>query len=101
MFRFWPIPLALATATQWNVVLMSVVTFQKKCDDSRQIRQTRRMQSASIRKWVLALTLLAVILWTIVHFYNLSAQKNGNLTRIILEPLGDYSYRQPKMSGSQ
>jgi hypothetical protein len=59
------------------------------------------MQSASIRKWVLALTLLAVILWTIVHFYNLSAQKSGNLTRIILEPLGDYSYRQPKMSGSK
>lgn len=46
------------------------------------------MQSASIRKWLLALTLLAVILWTIVHFYNLNAQRAGNVTRIILEPLG-------------
>jgi hypothetical protein len=52
------------------------------------------MQSASIRKWLLALTLLAVILWTIVHFYNLSAQKTGNITRIILEPQGDFAYRQ-------
>jgi hypothetical protein len=46
------------------------------------------MQIASIRKWLLALTLLVVILWTIVHFYNLNAQKAGNATRIILEPLG-------------
>ena len=55
------------------------------------------MQSASIRKWVLALTLLAVILWTIVHFYNLNAQKAGNITRVILEPLGA-SYRQTNLS---
>ena len=59
------------------------------------------MQSASIRKWLLALTLLAVILWTIVHFYNLSAQRSGSITRIILEPLGDFSYRQPKISTSK
>ena len=59
------------------------------------------MQSASIRKWLLALTLLAVILWTIVHFYNLSAQRSGSITRIILEPLGDFSYRQPKISASK
>ena len=76
---------------------MGVVTFQKRCDGGRQIRHTHRMQSASIRKWVLALTLLAVILWTIVHFYNLSAQKSGNLTRIVLEPLGA-SYRQTNLS---
>ena len=50
------------------------------------------MQSASIRKWLLALTLLVVILWTIVHFYNLNAQKEDKLTRIILEPQGDFSY---------
>src|SRR5208282_3485433 len=50
------------------------------------------MQSASIRKWFLALTLLVVILWTIVHFYNLNAQKEDQLTRIILEPQGDFSY---------
>ena len=55
------------------------------------------MQSASIRKWLLALTLLAVILWTIVHFYNLNAQKSANMTRIILEPLGA-SYRQTNFS---
>lgn len=55
------------------------------------------MQSASVRKWVLALTLLVVILWTIVHFYNLSAQKSGSSTRIILEPLGA-SYRQTNIS---
>ncbi len=55
------------------------------------------MQSASIRKWLLALTLLAVILWTIVHFYNLNAQKSGNITRIILEPLGDFSYHQTNL----
>jgi len=52
------------------------------------------MQSASIRKWLLALTLLAVILWTIVHFYNQYAQKTETVTRIILEPQGDYSYRK-------
>jgi hypothetical protein len=98
---FWPIPLALATAAQGNTMLMDVVTFQKKCDGARQIRHTHRMQSAAIRKWVLALTLLAFIFWAIVHFYNLSAQKSGNLTRIILEPLGDYSYRQPKMPVSK
>src|SRR6516162_7737170 len=95
--RFWPIPSALATAARWNMTLMGVVTFQKRCDGGRQIRHTHRMQSASIRKWVLALTLLAVILWTIVHFYNLSAQKSGNLTRIVLEPLGA-SYRQTNLS---
>jgi hypothetical protein len=50
------------------------------------------MQSASIRKWLLALTLLVVILWTIVHFYNLNAQKEDKLTRIILEPQEDFSY---------
>ena len=50
------------------------------------------MQSASLRKWLLALTLLVVILWTIVHFYNLNAQKEDKLTRIILEPQGDFSY---------
>jgi hypothetical protein len=50
------------------------------------------MQSASLRKWLLALTLLVVILWTIVHFYNLNAQKESKLTRIILEPQGDFSY---------
>jgi hypothetical protein len=52
------------------------------------------MQSASIRKLLLALTLLAVILWTIVHFYNQNAQQTGKLTRIILEPQGDFSYHQ-------
>jgi hypothetical protein len=52
------------------------------------------MQSASLRKWLLALTLLVVILWTIVHFYNLNAQKEDKLTRIILEPQGDFSYRK-------
>lgn len=52
------------------------------------------MQSAAIRKWLLALTLLAVILWTIVHFYNLEAQKSGNVTRIIVEPQGDFAYRK-------
>jgi len=55
------------------------------------------MQSASIRKWLLALTLLVVILWTIVHFYNLSAQKNRGITRIILEPQGDYSYHKTNL----
>jgi hypothetical protein len=52
------------------------------------------MQSASIRKWLLALTLLVVILWTIVHFYNLNAQKSGGVTRIVLEPQDDFSYRK-------
>src|SRR5579862_7623104 len=52
------------------------------------------MQSASLRKWLLALTLLVVILWTIVHFYNLNAQKEARITRIILEPQGDFSYRK-------
>jgi len=59
------------------------------------------MQSTSIRKWLLALTLLVVIFWTIVYFYNQSAQKAGNITRIIVEPQGDFSYRQPKISSSK
>lgn len=59
------------------------------------------MQSASIRKLLLALTLLAVILWTIVHFYNQNAQKTGNITRIILEPPGYFSYHQPEISASK
>ena len=50
------------------------------------------MQSASIRKWFLALTLLVVILWTIVHFYDQAALKEDQITRIILEPQGDFSY---------
>jgi len=56
------------------------------------------MQSASIRKWLLALTLLAVILWTIVHFYNQNAQRTANLTRIVLEPQGDFSYHKTNIS---
>ena len=56
------------------------------------------MQSALIRKWLLALTLLAVILWTIVHFYNQNAQKTGNATRIILEPQDYFSYHPPETS---
>ncbi|MGB7768817.1 MAG: hypothetical protein WBN22_08190 [Verrucomicrobiia bacterium] len=52
------------------------------------------MQSASIRKWLLALTLLAVILWTIVHFYNQNAQTTGNITRIVLVPQGDFNYHK-------
>ena len=52
------------------------------------------MQSASIRKLLLALTLLAVILWTIVHFYNQNAQQTGNLMRVVLEPQGDFSYHK-------
>jgi hypothetical protein len=59
------------------------------------------MQSASIRKLLLALTLLAVILWTIVHFYNQNAQKTGNITRIILEPPGYFSYHKPEISASK
>ena len=59
------------------------------------------MQSASIRKWLLALTLLAVILWTIVHFYNQNAQKTGNVTRIILEPQDYFSYHPPEASASK
>jgi hypothetical protein len=50
------------------------------------------MQSAWIRKWFLALTLLVVILWTIVHFYDQAALKEDQITRIILEPQGDFSY---------
>src|SRR5208282_3211573 len=67
--------------------------FQKRSDASRQTRQHSLMQSASIRKWLLALTLLAVILWTIVHFYNQSTQRTGNIKAIVLEPQGDFSYR--------
>jgi hypothetical protein len=59
------------------------------------------MQSASIRKWLLALTLLVVILWTIVHFYNLSVQRSGNITRIILEPQGDFSYHQTNLPSAK
>ncbi|MGA9779804.1 MAG: hypothetical protein ACLPRE_12975 [Limisphaerales bacterium] len=59
------------------------------------------MQSASIRKWLLALTLLAVILWTIVYFYNQSAQKAEKVTRIILEPQGFFSYHKPDISASK
>lgn len=59
------------------------------------------MQSASIRKWLLALTLLAVILWTIVYFYDQSAQKAEKATRIILEPQGYFSYRKPDISASK
>jgi hypothetical protein len=59
------------------------------------------MQSASIRKWLLALTLLVVIFWTIVYFYNQNAQKTGNLTRIIVEPQGDFAYHKPETSASK
>ncbi|HUA37568.1 MAG TPA: hypothetical protein VMA35_04115 [Candidatus Sulfopaludibacter sp.] len=59
------------------------------------------MQSASIRKWLLALTLLVVILWTIVHFYDQGAQKAEKVTRIILEPQGFFSYRKPEISASK
>ncbi len=59
------------------------------------------MQSASIRKLLLALTLLAVILWTIVHFYNQNAQRTANVTRIILEPPGYFSYHKPEISASK
>jgi len=59
------------------------------------------MQSAAIRKWLLALTLLAVILWTIVHFYNLSVQKTGSVTRIILEPQGEFAYRKTNLSAAK
>jgi hypothetical protein len=72
----------------------SPAAFQKRCDGGRQIGYHRPMQSASLRKWLLALTLLVVILWTIVHFYNLNAQKQDRITRIILEPQGDFSYRK-------
>jgi hypothetical protein len=71
------------------------------CDGGWQIRHTRLMQSASIRKLLLALTLLAVILGTIVHFYNQNAQKTENLTRIILEPHDYFSYHQPETSASK
>jgi hypothetical protein len=59
------------------------------------------MQSASIRKWLLALTLLAVILWTIVYFYDQSAQKAERITRIILEPQESFPYHKPEISTSQ
>jgi len=59
------------------------------------------MQSASIRKWLLALTLLAVILWTIVFFYNQSARKAEKVTRIILEPPESFPYRKPDISVSK
>ena len=74
---------------------------QKVCDGDGQIRHTDLMQSAAIRKWLLALTLLAVILWTIVHFYNQSAQKAGGVTRIIVEPQGDFAYRKSDVSASK
>ena len=72
----------------------SPVARQKRCDGGRQIGYPDSMQSASIRKWLLALTLLVVILWTIVHFYNQNAQKEDKITRIILEPQGDFSYHK-------
>jgi hypothetical protein len=56
------------------------------------------MQSASIRKWLLALTLLAVILWTIVYFYDQSAQRAEKITRIILEPQESFPYHKPEIS---
>ena len=59
------------------------------------------MQSASIRKWLLALTLLAVILWTIVYFYDQSAQKAEKATRIILEPQESFPYHKPEISGAK
>ena len=59
------------------------------------------MQSGSIRKWLLALTLLAVILWTIVYFYDQSAQRAAKATRIILEPLESFPYHKPEMSASK
>ena len=59
------------------------------------------MQSASIRKWLLALTLLAVILWTIVYFYDQSAQKAERITRIILEPQESFPYHKPDISASK
>ena len=74
---------------------------QKRCDARGKIRHTRRMQSASIRKWLLALTLLAVILWTIVYFYDQSAQRAEKATRIILEPQGYFSYHKPDISASK
>lgn len=77
-----------------NTGCLSPVAFQKRCDGGRQIGYHGPMQSASLRKWLLALTLLVVILWTIVHFYNLNAQKQDQITRIILEPQGDFSYRK-------
>jgi len=58
------------------------------------------MQSASIRKWLLALILLAVIFWTIVYFYDQSAQKAEKVTRVILEPQGFFPYHKPGVSGS-
>ena len=75
--------------------------FQKMGDGGRRIRYHGSMQSASLRKWLLALTLLAVILWTIVHFYNLNAQKAGTTTRIILEPQDDFSYHKTNFLASQ
>ena len=74
---------------------------QKECDGERPIRHTGPMQSAAIRKWLLATILLAVILWTIVHFYNENAFRSGNITRIILEPQGAFSYHEPKTPASK
>lgn len=62
------------------------------------MRHNRFMQSAAIRKWLLALTLLAVFFWTIVHFYNLNAERAANSKRIIIEPQGDFSYRKTNIS---
>lgn len=70
-------------------------------DCARRIRHTGPMQIASIRKWFLAVTLLIVSFWTIVHFYNQSAQRAEKMTRIILEPQGDFAYRQPNNSASK
>ena len=58
------------------------------------------MQSASIRKWLLALILLVVIFWTIVYFYDQSAQRAEKVTRVILEPQGFFPYHKPEVSGS-
>jgi hypothetical protein len=77
------------------------VTFEKKCDCGWQIRHTCVMQSASIRKWLLALTLLAVILWTIVYFYDQSAQRADRITRIILEPQESFPYHKREISASK
>jgi hypothetical protein len=59
------------------------------------------MQSASIRKWLLALTLLAVILWTIVYFYDQSVQKAERITRIIVEPQESFPYHKLDISASK
>jgi hypothetical protein len=67
------------------------------CDGGWRIGHTRLMQSGSIGKWLLALTLLAVIFLTIVHFYNQSAQNSGNTTRIIVEPGGDFAFHKTNL----